>query len=262
MIRVCDEEDKFVLEQFLNKNPILHTYIIADLEQYGFDKEYQTVYIQEQDGICRGVFLKYYNNLILSKISLELTREEACGLLSPEITNIMGDMDSVYRFAGQTDAEKKVTENYLYAQKTPLCSTGEPEGTRIATAEDVDRIYSFLMEFPEFAGIYSEKGMIENRIRTNEGIHIFIEKDGKIIAHGNSAASAKTSCFLGGICVAEPYRGKGYAIKIIDALCREIHRKDKIPCIFAPMDKEYSIFRKAGFDIYGKWGTMQIGGRK
>ena len=34
---------------------------------YGFEHEFQQVYMQEKEGICEGVVLRYYNNLILSE---------------------------------------------------------------------------------------------------------------------------------------------------------------------------------------------------
>ncbi len=49
------------------------------------------------------------------------------------------------------------------------------------------------------------------------------------MAHGNSAASAELTCMLGGICVGEGYRGRGYAKDIIRTLCREIHSQRIIP---------------------------------
>lgn len=63
---------------------------------------------------------------------------------------------------------------------------------------------------------------------------------------------------MGGICVKEECRGKGYAKDIIRSLCREIHSQGKIPCIFAPEEPYYSIFQELGFEIYGRWGAARL----
>ena len=62
------------------------------------------------------------------------------------------------------------------------------------------------MTFPEMRALYAEKGMIENRICGKEGFHIIMEKEGEIIAHGNSAATTDQTCMMGGICVAQDMR--------------------------------------------------------
>ena len=68
---------------------------------------------------------------------------------------------------------------------------------RIAKLDDVDDIYQFLMSFPEFVAPYGEKAMIVNRITNNEGIHVLFEENGKIIAHGNSAAKTEKILYAG-----------------------------------------------------------------
>lgn len=261
MIRICSDKDKEVLLQFLKSDPLLHTYIIADMERYGFDKPYQSIYMIENESFCEGVFLKYYNNLIFSKTAENIDPEEISRYIFPEITNIMGELEVVKKVAGYMGVTDRMTVHNLYAQKKaakqPDCGLSH---IRTAGLQDVDVIYDFLMSFPEFRETYARKEMIENRIEKGEGIHILMEKEGKIIAHGNSAASTDEACFLGGICVAPGRQKNGYAAAIVQALCTEIHKQHRIPCMFAPEEKEYTVFHRLGFEKYGKWGTIQMKG--
>ena len=84
------------------------------------------------------------------------------------------------------------------------------------------------------------------------------EKEGEIIAHGNSAATTDQTCMMGGICVAQDMRKKGYAKEILHTLCEEIRRQGKIPCIFSPEKEQYSIFEELGFEKYGRWGIAKV----
>lgn len=263
MIRVCNDKDEKRLLRFLKNDSMLHTYIIADMERYRFDKPYQTIYMIEENDHCEGVFLKYYNNLIFSRIQGDIDPEEISKYILPEITNLMGELEIVKRIAGYLKKSGCMTVNNLYAQKKTVkkCDASLPD-VRIAKLKDVDAIYDFIMGFPEFAEIYAKKQMIENRIQNGEGIHVLLEKNGEIIAHGNSAASTDEACFLGGICVASGERGRGYAAGIMQMLCNEIHKQGRIPCIFAPEEKEYTIFPRLHFEICGKWGTIQMKGNE
>lgn len=260
MIRICSDKDEEVLLRFLKKDSMLHTYIIADMERYGFDKPYQTIYMMENESCCEGVFLKYYNNLIFSKVKGSIEPEEISKYILPEITNIMGELEVVGKVANYLGLSESMKANNLYAQKKAAKQYNGMPGVRIAAMQDIDAIYDFLMSFPEFTEIYAKKEMIENRIEKGEGIHVVLEKDGKIVAHGNSAASTDETCFLGGICVAPGQRKKGYAMAIVEMLCNEIHKQNRIPCVFAPEEKEYTIFHRLGFEKCGKWGTIQMKG--
>lgn len=261
MIRICSDKDEEVLLRFLKRDSMLHTYIIADMERYRFDKPYQKIYMMENKNFCEGVFLEYYNNLIFSKVERDIEPEEIIKYILPEITNIMGELKVVKKVANYLGLSGSMTTNNLYAQKKPAKQYyGGLPNVRIAGLRDVDAIYDFLMSFPEFTEIYAQKEMIENRIEKGEGIHVLLEKDGKIVAHGNSAASTDETCFLGGICVLPGERKKGYAMAVVQMLCNEIHKQNRIPCVFAPEEKEYTIFQRLGFEKCGKWGTIQMKG--
>ena len=169
----------------------------------------------------------------------------------------MGRGELVKQVLDYLDSTWNMVESNLYVQPIPVQILEKPMANlRIAKLDDVDAIYQFLMSFPEFVAPYGEKAMIVNRITNNEGIHVLLEENGKIIAHGNSAAKTEKSCMLGGICVDPAYRGNGYAQKVLSVLSEYIHREGKMPCIFAPADSEYSIFEKTGFEIYGTWAVV------
>lgn len=258
MIRRCEERDRERLKVFLNEKPIYHTFLISDLDRYGFDEVFQTIYMQEQEGQCIGVFLKYFQNLILAGEGQELDYEAIGKIASHDITTIMGKAETVRHVTEQVSSKAQMVYNNLYIQKKAEELVIDEHKIHFANLDDVGQIYEFLMSFPEMKNLYPEKKMLENRISSGEGIHAVIEKDGKIVAHGNSAASADLTCMLGGICVKKEYRGKGYAKAIIQSLCREIHSQAKTPCIFAPEDNPHTIFAELGFEVYGKWGVAQL----
>lgn len=258
VIRKCKEEDRTKIVEYLQKEPVYHTFLLSDLECYGFDREFQQVYVQEEAGVCEGVVLRYYNNLILSDFERTPKCEEIAKLVTSEITTVMGKSEIVEQVMGQVDKHWTITRNTLYVHQHMKKFPKKGGTIRKAGKEDIDSIYEFLMTFPETRSLYAEKGMIENRISGTEGFHIIMENKGKIIAHGNSAAAADQTCMMGGICVAEHMRGQGCAKEILHTLCEEIRRQGKIPCIFAAEKERYSIFEELGFEPYGKWGVAKV----
>ncbi len=256
MIRLCKENDRGMIYRFLNEKPVYHTFLLSDIEQYGFEEKFQKVYVQEENSMCQGVYMTYFNNLILSGIAEKIDYKQVAELVTEDINTIMGDAEIICRLTPCIKQNYKLVLNNMYTFKQePL---EENQDIQYATLNDVDRIYEFLMSFPEIRNLYSEKGMLINRLKNNEGVHVFLEKDGAIIAHGNSAAKAEKTCMIGGICVAEKYRGRGYAKIILNELCRHICKEQRIPCIFGGEKPEFSIFKETGFEKYGQWGVVQI----
>ena len=244
--------------QYLKAEPVYHTFLLSDLECYGFEHEFQQVYMQEKEGICEGVVLRYYNNLILSEFIEKPECKKIAELVTSEITTVMGKGENVEQVMRCVDRKWEIIYNTLYVHQN--MKSLEKKGGEIRRAEkkDIERIYEFLMTFPEMRALYAEKGMIENRICGKEGFHIIMEKEGEIIAHGNSAATTDQTCMVGGICVAQDMRKKGYAKEILHTLCEEIRRQGKIPCIFSPEKEQYSIFEELGFEKYGRWGIAKV----
>lgn len=256
-IRICREEDREKLVAFLNESPVFHTFLLADIEQYGFDEEFQKVYVQENQNEIEGVFLKYFNNFILAGKPEKLDYSKIASLIDSEITTVMGNAELVERTVKNLECSVKLVRNNLYVHQ-PLEAYEGLEKIKVANLADVEKIYDFLMTFPEFKEIYAAKQMIINRIEKKEGVHLYLEQDHEIIAHGNSAASADKTCMIGGICVRKKDQHKGYAKIILRALCKHIEQNQKIPCIFASEKENYSIFDELNFKNYGKWGVAQI----
>lgn len=260
MIKTCSHEDYHELMHYLEQEPVYHTFIISDIAQYGFDKDYQTVYLQKSENRCCGIFLRYYNNFIVAGDTNEIIVQEIVPLITSEITTIMGKADLVDRICSGLKRDYTYEQKMLYilekgneVQEEQIAS----RSIRIAGLEDVDRIYEFLMGIEQLRALYSQKAMIENRIRSGEGIHIIMEEEGTVIAHGNSAASTDRTVMLGGIGVLPSYRRQGIGKKIINRLCQEILKKDKTPCIFTGDANVIAMCSELGFTEYGMWATAQ-----
>ena len=65
MIRVLDESDRTVLLKYLYKEPSLNIFIIGDIEAYGFENDFQTLYGEfDEVGKYISVLLFYRDNCV------------------------------------------------------------------------------------------------------------------------------------------------------------------------------------------------------
>ena len=60
MVRECTEKDKEQLLAYLKEEAVYNTFLLADIEDFGFEEKFQTVYIDEEQGKIKGVYLCFY----------------------------------------------------------------------------------------------------------------------------------------------------------------------------------------------------------
>lgn len=258
MIVKCKEEHRKLLIRFLKQDVVFNTFILADIDNYGFDSPFQEIYMKQKGDECNFVYLKFYNNLIISGEPEEFDIEFAEDLMREGISIVMGRNNLVCQIAEGCKNYFNHTKKVLYQLEMKENLLKEDGTVQIASEKDVERIYNFLMSIESFKALYSSKDMIYNRIRNGEGIHAFIENEGEIIAHGNSTAKSEFSYMIGGVGVKDSFRNQGLASKIVSKLADNILAEKKIPCIFSEKSKGQSFLGRLGFMEIGDWGTLEL----
>ena len=64
MVRTCTVEDKDRLTAYLKEEAVYNTFLLADIDDFGFEESFQTVYVDEDQGKIRGVYLCFYQNFL------------------------------------------------------------------------------------------------------------------------------------------------------------------------------------------------------
>lgn len=257
MLRKCTAKDENVLKEYLSEEKEYNTFLLADIAAYGFDNSCQDVWMEIKEGDCVGVYLRFYTNLIVYSRNDGLKQTSLETILKKfPVFVIMGKSSTL------KDISRFLTEEYVCSEKQlfRLQTTAKLQDTfsDVVQAEekDVDDIFGFLGNIPQIRALYTSKEMIRDRIVSEDGVHLFI-RDGKtIISHGNSTTEAEQTVMIGGVATNEMYRKKGYASRVVSALCSYILNRGKTPCLFA-QDRLASFFERMGFESLGGWSTLE-----
>ena len=259
MIKRCIKTAEEKLLNYLSNEAVFNTFMIADILNYGFEQEFQSIYADIEEDSISGVYLKFYENLIvyshLNRIDRKFMKEWLQDF-SPAV--IMGKAKLVSVF-------QELLPSYQFAQKSLYILKEEKFNAgirrnitiRAATLADVDKIYDFLMTIEEIKGLYGSKEMIENRIRTGDGIHYLVEEDGEIIGHANSTASNPYTVMIGGVATALDARSRGIARNVVAVAAKEILAQGKTPCLFCREGTEDNLFIDLGFERAGEWAVLE-----
>ena len=134
---------KEVLARFLQKAPVENTFLLADIEKYGFSSPFQQVWVLWKNGLPEAVYLRFYQNLLVYSESGDIDVTFVEKIASEyDIMIIMGrrvDMNSVLAWgvrAGWQAQHKKL----LSLGPAPSL-VGTVPGLRKAGPQDADAIY-------------------------------------------------------------------------------------------------------------------------
>lgn len=256
MVIQCKEKDREMLFGFLKQEAVYNTFLLADIADFGFDEEFQTVFAEVENGECIGVYLCFYKNLLIScrdnRVNVDFL-EQLFGMFVPDV--IMGRPENV-RVAHWllTDYDLENRGFYVLDDASGLEAAAEQPET--AGTEDAREIYEFLREIPELRDMYTSDHMISDQIGKAAGVHYLIRRDGRIAAHGCIAAESETSAMIGGIGTAPEYRGQHLAGQIVSALAGDILGRGKTPCLFSLRGGEQNLYVRLGFRKIGEWATL------
>lgn len=258
MIIECGKEMELRILSFLETEAEYNTFLTADIQNFGFDKEFQKVYASVKEGEIKGIFLGFYQNLIVSGSAEPEDREfleEYIEKKRPQV--IMGKEKDIEELLLFTKDDYSLKKRPLYHLKSAERLETAPLGLTRGKAGDEDKIHSFLMSIEEIKGLYRSKEMIADRLKNRDGFHYYLEENEEIIAHGNSTAIGPYSAMIGGVSVKPEHRKKGIGGRLVSEIAAELLKMGLVPCLFSDCSGENNLFTRLGFEKIGMWATLE-----
>ncbi|MBF4692531.1 GNAT family N-acetyltransferase [Fusibacter ferrireducens] len=264
MIVKAQETDRKAILEYCMDEPSINLFIIGDIELYGFDSEFQEVWIQETSGVIQGIILRYHNNFILyskAKMNfieiLELFKAYKVDLISGKASVL----NSLYPLVSDQYNFKEMNFAELSTDALLVKATSNVTIAKAEDAPDIAMAYGHIHEFENLypGGFEGRHKQILNRIVSNEGVHMFIKENGQIVSHGNTAAETSQSAMIGGVMTLPDQRRKGYAKTVVSAICQKVINDGKRACLFYNGEAAQKLFAALGFKDIDQW--VVLGGK-
>lgn len=260
MLRLASEKDRREVLDYCLEEPNINLFIIGDIENFGFDKDFQDVWIQYNEDNITGIILRYHTNFIVYSKDLDMDFEEVSELLIKNDAKVIsGKLSVMNRIYELIDKNYNKREMFFceFRDESKLEKVSE-KSIEIATPDDSMDIAKAYGNIKEFEGMYSNDineryKQINNRIISKEGVHIFIKENDKIIAHGNTTATTTVNAMIGGIFTIPEYRNKGLGSKVVTELVKILINEGKSACLFFDNQEAGKIYYKLGFENIDKW---------
>ncbi|KHE69584.1 GNAT family N-acetyltransferase [Halobacillus sp. BBL2006] len=258
MIRRLSQKDDPACQNLLSRKPAENLFIIGDIENFGYEQEFQKVWGDfTDDGDLIAVLLKYRSNYICYAEH----NFDAKGLA--EVIN--NDLD----FKELSGLEEMTEKLLPYIERTSLrtrtlyyakCESNQQLDTslnhsevRMAAVEDVPKIVALQDSVPEFEKDRTRADSLTKGMENGSSRTFYLERDGKIVSSASTTAENSMSAMVVGVCTHANYKQRGFASLCMTRLCKELLSEGKMLCLFYDNPAAGSIYKRIGFEDIGKW---------
>ncbi|HKS26321.1 MAG TPA: GNAT family N-acetyltransferase [Pyrinomonadaceae bacterium] len=181
---------------------------------------------------------------------------------------LMGEQDKVQTFwanyAEEGATPRLVCREMLYEQRWPVEVRDAVRGLRQATLKDLDLIMPVhaQMAFEESGINPMEQDAVGFRLRCARRIeqgrvHVWIE-EGRLIFKADIVSDTPDGIYLEGVYVSSEERGKGYGLRCISQLSRNLLARTKSVCLLANESnwQAQAFYLSAGYKLRATYETI------
>lgn len=257
MIVQATEKDRERILKYVNDKPCENLFISGDITQYGFDNDFQTVWIDENNEQIKGVYLLFKKNLCIYMHNLDGNFKELTKLIESHEILVINALRPLAEklFPYVPNYKLRHTNIAVCNSKDKLVNLNLVEK---AKEEDIEQLTKLRMLcFPEnsnktFESQYESVKMVLNDF----GIYMIKEKD-RIVSMAYSNSQSNAAGMICSVCTCPDSRNKGYGTQVVSAVVDDLLSKGKIACLFFDNPAAASIYHKLGFEDINQY-TMMI----
>lgn len=251
MIIRCSEKNRDEILEYVNQNVVMNLFIIGDIENYGFDNQFQTVFVDKEYDKIKTVYLVYHNNLVIGSLMGLVDQSFVEKLVNEyQIKDINGDL----RIIEQLDLPDFKLDRCKIAMLDHL------KQEVIASAVELNS--EDLSEYAKSCEAIFDRKIDLNQISEeyhSQAAHYYGCKiEGKLISGARTSAECAQAAMIVGVYTLEEYRNQGYGKATVSKLCLDLLALNKKPCLFYNDPYATKLYRKLGFKDYGDYGLLRF----
>lgn len=262
MIRKLNSDDNDRLMKFIGDEPEFNLYIISDIENFGYDKDFQEMFgeFSEEDELV-SVLVRYFN-IYTVYAKGEFDVHEYASIMNEKGYGMLSGKTEIVSMFEDTDLKLDAPELHHFAALTREGFQDLAQDKSItvkkASLKDIDRIVELNDRIEEFSGGSGRFGeILENEYKTGTGHGYYIKVDRKIVSYAQVSAENSKCAMVVSVMTDSAYRGRGLASACVTHLCREMLARGKTLCLFYKNPEAGSIYRKVGFKDIGFWSMYR-----
>ncbi len=258
MIRKLTENDRTQTLKYCYQDPSINIFIIGDIENYGMETDFQSVYGEFKNNELISVLLRYKENIIFYS-HLESFNPEYIDIMNQYKFQFISGRESLTNLIKPYFKEFKEKPMY-FAEATSLSKEfvlDQEDVINVKTEDQIKKVFHTLKTIDEFDSMKDtlEEPFIQSTIKKlNHSVTLSIEKNNVCAATVATVADTKKSAMVVAVATHKDHRKQGLASKLMINLMHEyLNIRKKYLCLFYDNPKAGAIYKRLGFKDIDKW---------
>lgn len=247
--------DKDRILDLLKKDPAKALFIAGDILQFGFEVDFQDVYLDEDENGIHGVYLRYRNNLVVYIVDQVIDSESIIKVFEDKtITIISGVKEHMKMLPSRILDQIEQRETYF-------CECRQTQRTndlaQKANIDDVEALVDSVMQIEEFT---LDKSPREDRIEhlKHQFMHnnktVFCVKDmNHVVSAASEGVSSDSAMMIVGVYTLKSHRNRGYARACVENLTQNALDRHLVPCLFYDNPNAGQLYHALGYQTFDTW---------
>lgn len=248
MIIRCSEKHREMLMEYLYQDKITNLFLIGDIINFGFNNDFQTVFMDFETEI-KTIYLIYRSNLVISskvnKVDVNFIEKIVDEYQIMVINGAKVVMD-------QVKLPKFKPENCTIAKLDCLSNYVNDRQIERLTIDRLQEVFQQILKVFPLTQIDS----LSHQLKTNTGRTFLYYVENEIVSFASSTAECDDLAMIVMVGTLKEHRGFGYATKVVSALVQSLLSEGKTPVLFFSDSLAGKIYHKIGFKDVGKY-TIQ-----
>lgn len=256
MIKKLTEENRTEILEYLYQEPAINIFIIGDIENFGFDVDFQDVWADYKNNQIDNVLLRYKENVIYYSHKNEFNKDylPIIERIKPQFISAKGALMELIKpyfkefkekpmyFCEATKANSVVNDDHIIDLQTP------------EQARKVFRLLHNIEEFDSMKSQTEEEFVVSKLQSIKHSKCYYIEEDDLCVSTVATVADTTVSAMVVAVATDPNYRQKGYASLLMNKLLDEyINNRNKSLCLFYDNPAAGKIYHRLGFKDIDKW---------
>jgi len=246
-------------------------YIISNMENQGFEKEYITYYGDvDNEGKLKGIMVKFFNIYTIYTKSENWDKEGFVDILNDSELGMISGKERFVEELIKSGLQVEEFEAHHYAtmreqksEESDKQGNGKIDKLEKVTTDMVEEVVQLRESIPEFMKGSGKFGQILREGISNGTARAYCIRDkGKMVAFAQTSAENSQSAMITSVMTHLDHRKKGYATLCVEKLCYELIEDGISLCLYYVNPDAGKIYRKIGFKEIGTWGIGRFQGDK
>lgn len=257
MIRKLIEDDRSEVLKYLYQSPSLNIFIIGDIEYFGFDKSFQTIYGQFDDEKNYLSVLLFYRENVVFYSHIDRFDNDWMKILNNHEFQYFSGKKTIIDLIFPHLSGFEYKEMY-FAEAKELVSEIDDSNLDIIemkSKEDAELVYDLLATITEFGVSKQSKDYyVEGKMKSlNMGVTYFVKENSIAISTVATTAETTKNAMIIGVATHTSARQRGLASIQMSYLMKKYFNKNKYLCLFYDNPKAGAIYKRLGFKEIEKW---------